>query len=162
MRGSVGLVLCLTASVAAAAQQPSTLPDRGGPLVAASRTFVFYSDPVFNLHDFLVWNTFSREPVEPAADCLAGLPAEHRAAFARAREHYKVFASPAGNRLLLALRFRLAGFGDFRLADAAAVEAALAVLPPAAPAYEKCWWSTHETGAGSRPSSRSSRRTRTR
>jgi hypothetical protein len=144
MRGSVAVVFCITASVAAAAQQPSKLPDRRAALVAASRTFLFYSDPVFNLHDFLVWNTFSREPVEPAADCLAGLPAEQRASFARAREHYKVFASPTGNRLLLALRYRLAGFGDFRLADAAAVEAALAVLPPAAPAYKKCWWPAHD------------------
>lgn len=137
-------LLCITASVAATAQQPARLPDRGDALVAKSGTFAFYSDPVFNLHDFLVWNTFSREPVEPAAECLAGLPPEQRAAFEHARDHYKVLATASGNRLLLALRYRLAGFGDSGIADAAAVEAALAELAPAAPAYQKCWWPTHD------------------
>jgi hypothetical protein len=129
---------------AAAAQTADTLPDRAGVLVAATRSFAFYSDPVFNLHDFLVWNARSREPAEPALDCLAGLPPAQRATFERAREHYKVFATPAANRLLLALRYRLAGFGDFGLADAAAIEAALAALPTAVPAYEQCWWPTHD------------------
>ena len=40
------------------------------------------------------------------------------------------FATPAGNRLLLAMRYRLAGFDDFDLADAAAVEAALQFSAP--------------------------------
>ncbi|HTG72709.1 MAG TPA: hypothetical protein VMB70_03030, partial [Terriglobia bacterium] len=30
---------------------------------ATSGTFVFYSDPVTNLHDFLVWNARAQEPV---------------------------------------------------------------------------------------------------
>ena len=106
----------------AAVAQPPALPDRVDALVAASRTFVFYSDAVTNLHDFLVWNARSREPVEPAPDCFAGLSAEQRTAFEHAHEHYKVFATPAGNRLLLALRYRLAGFGDFDIADSAAME----------------------------------------
>jgi hypothetical protein len=128
----------------AVAQPADTQPDRGDALVAASRSFVLYSDPVTNLHDFLVWNARSPEAVEPAPDCLAGLPAHQRAAFDHAREHYKVFATPAGDRLLLALRYRLAGFGDGGLADTAAIEAALAELPLAAPAYEACWWPTHD------------------
>jgi hypothetical protein len=132
------------AAGAATAQPADALPDRVEALVATSHTFAFYSDPVFNLHDFLVWSTFSREPVEPAPDCLAGLPPEQRAAFEHAREHYKVLAAPGGNRLLLALRYRLAGFGGFGIADAVAIEDALAVLPPAAPAYQKCWWLTHD------------------
>jgi hypothetical protein len=132
------------AAGAATAQPADTLPDRAAALIASSRTFVFYSDPVTNLHDFLVWSARSQEPVEPAPDCLAGLPTEQRDAFEHAREHYKVFATPAGNRLLLALRYRLAGFGDSGVADAAAIEAALAELPPAAPAYEACWWPTHD------------------
>ncbi len=57
-------------------------------------TFAFYSDAVINLHDFLVWNSRSRAPVEPAPDCLAGLPAEQRAAFEHAREHYKCSRRP--------------------------------------------------------------------
>jgi hypothetical protein len=126
------------------AQPADTLPDRGDALVAASRSFVLYSDPITNLHDFLVWNARSPEPVEPAPECVAGLPAEQRTAFNHAREHYKVFATPAGNQLLLALRYRLAGFGDGGLADRAAIEAAHAELPLAARAYEACWWPTHD------------------
>jgi hypothetical protein len=144
MRLALVPLLGVLAVGTAAAQPAKTLPARGKALVATTSTFAFYSDPVTNLHDFLVWNARSPEPVEPAPECLAGLPAEERTAFDRARGHYKVFATPAGNRLLLALRFRLAGFGDFGIADAAAIEAALAELPRAAPAYEKCWWPAHD------------------
>jgi hypothetical protein len=144
VRSTTIAVLAVLAASAASAQPAVTLPDRGEALVAATGTFAFYSDPVTNLHDFLVWNARSAAPIEPAPDCLAGLATEQRTAFEHAREHYKVFATPAGNGLLLALRFRLAGFGDFGIADTAAIEAALAVLPAAAPAYEKCWWPTHD------------------
>ena len=128
----------------AAVAQPPALPNRVDAPVAASRTFVFHSDAVTNLHDFLVWNARSQEPVEPARDCFAGLSAEQRTAFEQAREHYRVFATPAGNRLLLALRYRLAGFGDFGIADSAAIGAAVTALRAAAPAYEKCWWPAHD------------------
>src|SRR5262245_18591957 len=137
-------LLAMLLALAAAAQPSDTLPDRGDALVTTSRTFAFYSDPVTNLHDFLVWNARSREPVEPAPDCLAGLPPEQRAALEDAIQHYRVFTTPGGNRLLLALRYRLAGFGDSGIVDAATVEAALAKLPPARPAYEKCWWAAHD------------------
>jgi hypothetical protein len=132
---------CLLTSFFAAAQD---LPDRGAALVALGPTFAFYSDRATNLHDFLVLNARSREPVEPSSECLDGLSAEQRAAFEHAREHYNVFATPAGNRLLLALRYRLAGFGDAGLADAGAIDAALAEVQAAAPAYEKCWWPAHD------------------
>jgi hypothetical protein len=137
-------VFAVLAAGVVAAQPADAPPDRGDALVAASRTFLFYSDRVTNLHDFLVWNARSKEPVEPAPDCLARLPAKQRAAFEHAREHYKVFATPEDNRLLLALRYRLARFGDFGLADSAAIEAALTELRAAQPAYEKCWWPTHD------------------
>jgi hypothetical protein len=143
MRLTIAAVLAVFA-VGAAKAQPVELPERGEALVASSRGFVFYSDLNTNLHDLLVWNTLSRQPVEPAPECLAGLPTDQRAAFEAARAHYAVFRTPAGNRLLLALRYRLAGFGDSGLADVAAVEAALAVLRPALPAYEKCWWPAHD------------------
>jgi hypothetical protein len=142
MRASAAVLAVVLASRVVTAQ--NALPDRDGALVATTRAFAFYSDPVFNLHDFLVWNARSKEPVEPAVECFAGLPAEQRAAFDRAREHYKEFATPAGNRLQLALRYRLAGYGGSGLADAGAIDAALAVLPPAAAAYEKCWWRSHD------------------
>lgn len=137
--------LVLTVALAAiGAANARAQSNRGETPAAASRTFVFYSNPLTNLHDFLVWSARSREPVEPASNCLADLPSEERAAFEHAREHYKVFGTPAGNRLLLALRYRLAGFGDFGLADGAEVAAALAELRLAAPAYEKCWWPSHD------------------
>ena len=144
MRSAIVPLLSMLATTVATAQPDAALPDRGEALVATTGAFAFYSDPVTNLHDFLVWNARSEVLIEPAPDCLAGLPTDQHAAFERAREHYRVFATPAGNRLLLALRYRLAGFGDFGRADAAAVEDALAVLPPAAPAYQQCWWPSHD------------------
>jgi hypothetical protein len=144
MRSAFIPLLGILAAAAAAAQPSDPLPDRGNALVTTSRTFAFYSDPVTNLHDFLVWNARSREPVEPAPDCLASLSAEQRTALDDAIQHYRVFATPGGNRLLLALRYRLAGFGDSGIVDAATIEAALAKLPPATPAYEKCWWPAHD------------------
>jgi hypothetical protein len=141
MRKKAAALLAILASGVATAQ--NLLAERDESLVATTRAFVFYSDPVFNLHDFLVWNSRSKQPVEPT-ECLAGLPAEQRAAFEHARQHYSVFATPAGARLLLALRYRLAGYGDFGLADAAVVEATLGELRAATPAYKVCWWSTHD------------------
>ena len=143
MRSTIAAVFAVFGVGAATAQQVE-LPERGEALVATSGAFVFYSDLVANLHDFLVWNALSRDPVEPAPECLAGLPTDQRAAFEDARAHYAVFRTPAGNTLLRALRYRLAGFGDFDWADAATLEAALAVLPPATPAYEQCWWPAHD------------------
>jgi hypothetical protein len=121
------------------------LPDRGDALVAASHTFVFYSDPVTNLHDFLLWNARSKEPVEPAPDCVAGLPKEQRAAFEHARDYYaKTFANGAGDLVLLSMHWRLAKFGEINLADAAQIAATIAELAPAMPAYRTCWWPKHD------------------
>jgi hypothetical protein len=121
------------------------LPDRGAAPVTASRTFVFYSDLATNLHDFLLWNARSQEPVEPAPDCLAGLPAEQRAAFEHARDYYaKSFADGAGELVVLSVRVRLAKFGEFNLADPAQIAATVAELAPATPAYETCWWREHD------------------
>lgn len=142
-RTFVLLIGALTVSTAAA-QPAITLPDRGEALITTTPAFAFYSDPVFNLHDFLVWSARSGEPAEPAVDCLRGLPEAERAALEQAREHYRVFSTPAGNRLLLALRYRLAGFGDFELADAAEIQTTLALLSEASPAYKACWWPMHD------------------
>lgn len=120
------------------------LPERSSVEVARTTSFVFYSDALINLHDFLVWNARSRESVEPAAECLARQAAIPRAAFAAALAHYQVFARPSGDRLLLALRYRLAGYGDLGLADPAAVEAAMERLAPAATVYAHCWWPAHD------------------
>lgn len=144
MRLASALLLYVFAASAALTQTADSLPDRGGALVAASHTFAFYSDAVTNLHDFLLWNAQSNGPVEPAPNCLAALPLEQRAAFEHALAHYKAFATPAGNRLLIALRYRLAGFGDFGIAEPAAIDASLAQLSLATPAYQRCWWPAHD------------------
>jgi hypothetical protein len=121
------------------------LPSRGDAFVGASRTFVFYSDLVTNLHDFLVWNARSPEPIEPAPECLAGLPDAQRAAFEHARAHYAdAFANGNGELVLLSLRWRLAKLGEVSLTEPAQIDAAIAELATATPAYEKCWWPQHD------------------
>ena len=143
MRNHIAALLAVLVLPVATAED--SLPDRHEALVATTRAFAFYSDPVFNLHDFLVWSSRSKEPVEPAPDCLEGLPAEQRAAFELARDYYKVFSGAAVfDRVLLALRYRLAGFPDSGLADPAAIDAALSEVRAAAPAYQKCWWPVHD------------------
>lgn len=142
MRPKIVALLAFLAAWAATAQ--NALPDRDAVFVAKTDAFVFYSDPSFNLHDFLVWNARSKDAPESAPGCLAGLPAEQRAAFEHARDHYKVFAGPASEKLQLALRYRLAGYPDSGLADTAAIEAALAEVRAATPAYRKCWWPAHD------------------
>lgn len=145
MRLTTFLFLSAMASNVAMAQGTDGLPNRGDAFVAMSRSFAFYSDSVGNLHDFLLRNARSTEAVEPASECLAALPREQRLAFEHAHDYYgSAFANGSGERLLLALRYRLAGFGDFDLAEPAAIAAVLAELSPAAPAYEACWWQRHD------------------
>ena len=106
---------------------------------------MFYSDPVTNLHDFLVWNARSQEAVEPKPECLAGLPVEQREAFEHARDHYaNTFANGAGEPILLSMRWRLAKFGEFNFADPGQIAVTVAELASAAPAYEACWWQEHD------------------
>jgi hypothetical protein len=121
------------------------LPDRGETLVAASRTFVFYSDLATNLHDFLLSNARSQEPVEPKPACLAGLSPDQRAAFEHALDHYaRTFANGAGELVLFSMRWRLAKLGDVALADEALIAATIGELAPATPAYRTCWWPEHD------------------
>jgi hypothetical protein len=106
---------------------------------------VFHSDLATNLHDFLVANVRSPEPIEPKPECLAGLRAEQRAAFEHARDHYEhAFANGAGDLILLSMRWRLAKLGEISLADPAQIAATLAELAPATAAYEACWWREHD------------------
>ena len=79
MRTTIAVLLALFASGVSATR--GALPERDAASVAGTTpVFAFYSDPTFNLHDSLVWKAQSREPVEPAVDCLQALPAEERAA----------------------------------------------------------------------------------
>ena len=60
MRSAIVLLLSVIVSRAAVSQGTAALPDRGESFVAMSGVFAFYSDPVTNLHDFLLWNARAR------------------------------------------------------------------------------------------------------
>ncbi|HEX5048799.1 MAG TPA: hypothetical protein VFX89_16925 [Gammaproteobacteria bacterium] len=140
------LLLATMISHASLAQQLDGLPDRDASFVAASRAFVFYSDLATNLHDFLLWNARSDRPIEPRADCLARLPDERRAALERAQELYdRTFrGNRSADRLLLAARYRLAGFTGVRLVPDEDLAPLVAAWSAAADAYEACWWVDHD------------------
>jgi hypothetical protein len=140
------LLLVTMTSHTALAQQLAGLPDRDASFVAASRTFVFYSDAATNLHDYLLWNARSDRPSEPRTECLARLSGERRRGFERAQHLYnRTFrGNRSADRLLLAVRYRLAGFDGVRLVPEEDLAPLLAALSAAAPAYEACWWLDHD------------------
>lgn len=146
MRSSAILALL---SVLFAASPGVTQAREGRPSdvrsVATTRLFEFRSDPVLNLHDFLLWGVQSERPLEPRLECLARLDAAGRAAFERAREHYAAtFAPPGPRQLTIALRFELAGFEDVNLVPDSVMLPAVTHLRAAMPAYERCWWEEHD------------------
>jgi hypothetical protein len=140
------LLLWAMVSPAAFAQQLAGLPDREPAFVAASRAFAFYSDRTANLHDFLLWNATAQTPIEPRDDCLARLSDERRVPFERARELYvRTFrGNRSADRLLLAVRYRLAGFRDVDLVAEDELAPLLAHLDAAVAAYDACWWRDHD------------------
>lgn len=132
-----------------AQEDHGSLPDRPASFVAATRAFAFYSDPVLNLHDFLMHRTRAEEQQEQAdtaAQCLERLPPADRDAFERAQSHYG--QTMAGKRwnddLMLALRWELAGFSDVEFIPDSAIAPTLTHLHAAAPAYRSCWWPEHD------------------
>lgn len=132
-----------------AQQDHGSLPDRPASFVAATRAFAFYSDPVLNLHDFLMHRTRAEEPqqeADTAAQCLERLPPADRDAFERAQNHYE--QTMAGKRwnddVMLALRWELAGFSDVEFLPDSAIALTLTHLHAAAPAYRSCWWPEHD------------------
>jgi polyhydroxybutyrate depolymerase len=113
---------------------------------AEADLFVFRSDLLFNLHDFLVWNAQASRPVDPRPDCLAGLDPGTRVGYERAEAHYRTKGTeivPFG-RLAVALWFRLAGYDEVEILPPDALAETLVHLESAAPAYKACWWPDHD------------------
>ncbi|HEY5567497.1 MAG TPA: hypothetical protein VIM81_09665 [Gammaproteobacteria bacterium] len=140
------LLIFLTAAIPTYGQEPSALANREPSFVAATRGFVFHSDATINLHDFLIWNARAEQPIDPRPDCVSDLPGAERQALEQAQEYYdQTFADPAANnRLLVALRYELAGFTDLSLVADEVMAPAFAELRAAAPAYRTCWWTEHD------------------
>lgn len=114
--------------------------------VAATDLFVFRSDALFNLHDFLLWNAQVEQPVEPRPGCVEALDEPDREAFERVLTHYAgaFGAAPPFDRLGVGLRYELAGFPEVEIVPDSAMAPTLAMLRAAAPAYEACWWADHD------------------
>jgi hypothetical protein len=129
----------------ASAQGQAVAGDPHDP-VAETDLFVFRSNLLFNLHDFLVWNAQAPAPVDPRPQCLAALDPEVREGYERASAHYRSMGTeivPFG-RPAVALWFRLAGFDEVEILPPRALAETLAHLEAAVPAYAACWWSDHD------------------
>lgn len=141
-------LLPLAAAAPGAAQAP---PDaafgRPDAFVAATPGYAFFSDPRVNLHDFLVWQLWSEEPVDPAPECLAARPAAEREAFEAARAHYAselAERNPGHDDRMISLRYALVGHPEIDLVPDSVTGATLALLEAALPAYRACWWERHD------------------
>lgn len=121
-------------------------PDRRDAFVAATRMFAFHSDPTINLHDFLLSKAQVQGHPDPRPECLAGLPRPEAEAFEQARLHYDTNLSrrPWTDRLIVALRYEVAGFTEANVLPDSATAPALEVLRAAVPAYRRCWWKDHD------------------
>ena len=123
------------------AQVSRMTEDRASAIVAKTHVFVFYSDPLTNLHDFLL-----NASLEDAnTKCFSGLPRKSRDGFEQARAYYKhAFTERrAPRQLFVALRYHLAGFKITEDTDELTAPA-LAQLQAALPAYKTCWWPAHD------------------
>jgi hypothetical protein len=119
---------------------PPRMPARSETLVAATRLFAFYSDPTFNLHDLLLAKD-TDEIQERRRSCFATLSAGDDEAFERARLHYGSISNQAGsNKLLIAVRYELAGFPDVDVVPDDVMAPTLERLRAAVPFYMRCGW----------------------
>lgn len=142
----LALLACGAAPVAAQAV-PDPVPDRPEARVASTRHFVFFSDARLNAHDFLLWRARSEAPVQTRAACVEAQPPGPAAAFRAAEAGYRArFAAEerASDRVLLDLRFDLAGWPEVAIVPDSAVAPVLALLEGALPVYEACWWHDHD------------------
>lgn len=142
------LTLLLLVAPGHAQQGHGSLPDRPASFVAATRAFAFYSDPLLNLHDFLMHRTRAEEQQEradTAAQCLERLPPADRDAFERAQNHYEqtMAGRDWSDDVMRRTRYELAGF-SFDVDPKSAVASMLVHLRAAAPAYRSCWWPAHD------------------
>lgn len=139
--------LAIFAPPVAAQEAAPVDADRPDAFVAATGAYSFFSDPLVNLHDLLVSEISSEEPVEPEPDCLARLPEADREAFEAAGAHYEAEfedANPGHDDRMLDLRFHLIGHPEVDLAPDSVSAGTVALLEAALPAYRACWWERHE------------------
>lgn len=142
-------LLALTAAGPARAQEVSApASPRPGAFVAGTSVFSLHSDPRINLHDFLIWELASDDPVDPRPECLAELPEGRATALREAGTFYEDHLArgrPDSRGIVLDLRFHLAGHPDVEIADDPEVVAeAVRHLEGALPAYRACWWADHD------------------
>lgn len=143
----VALIALTTAWPASGQERAPVDFDRPDSFVAATGAFSFFSDPRINLHDLLVRQASSEEPVEPRPACLGRLAESRRRAYGTALAFYAdelVGRDPEPRRLLLNLRYELAGFAEVELVPDSALAAPLRHLEAALPAYRACWWEDHD------------------
>ena len=123
----------------------SPVPERSEALVATTRLFAFYSDPTFNLHELLLAKD-TPERQDERQRCFAALSAGDIEVFEAARQHYGSIANRAsGNKLLVGLRYELAGFPDVNVVADDLMAPTLERLRAAVPVYTRCWWKDHDT-----------------
>jgi hypothetical protein len=138
--------LFLAVVAASADVQAQPVPPDPGDFVAETDLFVFRSNLLFNLHDFLVWNARAPRLVDSRPHCLAALDPQKRKGYELGKAHYRTLRAeivPFG-RLAVALWFRLAGFDEVEILPPDALAETLAHLELAAPAYKACWWPDHD------------------
>ena len=118
--------------------------ERREALVAATRLFAFYSDPTFNLHDLLLAKDTPERQGERQR-CFAALSAGDIDVFEAARQHYESIGNRAGgNKLLIGLRYELAGFPDVNVVADDVMAPTLERLGAVVPVYTRCWWKDHD------------------
>jgi hypothetical protein len=129
--------------LAVAPTAPPMLVAQARTLVATSNFFVFHSEPLFGLHDFLNWRTSVRDSV-PGGACRERIAPDAKAAFERAEQFYRALQGQPRNRFLIAMRYEVAGFPGLGIVADSITSRAHALLRAALPAYRTCWWPEHD------------------
>jgi len=151
-------VAALAFAIAFIATAPDASTQRAdGVAIATTPYFTFHSDLATNLHDALIAAGGARRAKKaelfqsaPEKACFEGLPAAERAAWNRAVDYYAEIVSPVQDtvREQQLPRLELAGvFKKEDLTDAAdrrLIEITSAFRAAAAPAYERCRWSSQD------------------
>lgn len=136
MRSILYAIALATACVQAAGAQGAR------NAVATTPAFRFHSDPLVGLHDFLNWRTSGLDSA-PTDSCPA-MAGEQRVAFERAWQTYASKRGRERNRFIIAMHYEVAGFPGLDIIPDTITAPALSQLKAALPAYQLCWWSTHD------------------
>lgn len=143
LRWLAAIVILMTGCSASITTDP---PRTSTALVAVTDGFEFRSDPLFNLHDFLIWNAESDQPINPRPECTQRLSLRDQEAYRDAQTHYaNLYARGQSPGVLgVALLYRVAGFADVDVVADSVLAPTLAHLQAALYAYRSCWWADHD------------------